>query len=286
MPYSEQHHHKSKKSEFQILIVPQGDASKGRSFKVTIPIIIAGCVGVSVLIAVITILLLKFTPLGIVIPISQAELAKRYEKEVSEVQQQLFQVSKDVVMLQEYNRKLRSILGEQNKKDTTAFVSSEEKFEENTVLLNSSSVRGSSNKEIKSSSQFAISFQASFPIISPVSGYISRGFENEQNHFGIDYAGKIGSVINAVADGYVIFSGWTYEDGNMLIIAHGSGYFSIYKHNQSLLTFRGDFVKRGQAISLLGNSGKTSYGAHLHFELWKNGIPQNPENFLIATKSL
>ena len=92
--------------------------------------------------------------------------------------------------------------------------------------------------------------------------------------------------MSAAADGYIVFSGWTYDDGNMVIISHGGGYFTIYKHNQSLLKSANDFVKRGQPIALLGNSGNTSYGPHLHFELWKDGQPQNPDEYLIATESM
>ena len=72
----------------------------------------------------------------------------------------------------------------------------------------------------------------------------------------------------------------------MIILSHGSGYFTIYKHNQSLLKSASEFVKRGEPIALLGNSGNTSYGPHLHFELWKDGQPQNPDDYMIAIESL
>ena len=126
-------------------------------------------------------------------------------------------------------------------------------------------------------------YRAAFPISAPVEGYITRTFQNEKLHFGVDYAGKRGTIITAAADGYVIFSNWTHEGGNIIILSHGGGYVTVYQHNQSLLKQQGDFVKRGTPIALLGDSGTTSYGPHLHFEVWKDGQPQNPAEYLIAS---
>jgi murein DD-endopeptidase MepM/ murein hydrolase activator NlpD len=80
----------------------------------------------------------------------------------------------------------------------------------------------------------------------------------------------------------VLFAGWTYEDGNMLIIAHGGGYATVYKHNQTLLKNTLNAVKRGEPIALLGSTGITSAGHHLHFEVWRNGVPQDPNDFLLV----
>jgi len=97
----------------------------------------------------------------------------------------------------------------------------------------------------------------------------------------MDFAGKRGTPIHAAGDGVVVFSGWTYEDGNMLIIAHSGGVSTAYKHNQALLKNVHSTVKHGEAVALLGSSGKTSYGPHLHCEVWKDGIPQYPNEYLL-----
>lgn len=126
--------------------------------------------------------------------------------------------------------------------------------------------------------------EVDLPLTMPVIGYITQEFDPRQQHFGIDFAGKEGIPIYAAADGSVIFAGWTYDDGYMIMIEHGGGYRTTYKHNQALLKSIGEYVRRGETIALLGNSGKLSYGPHLHFEVWKDGIPKDPREFLLTTQ--
>jgi murein DD-endopeptidase MepM/ murein hydrolase activator NlpD len=116
-----------------------------------------------------------------------------------------------------------------------------------------------------------------------VSGIITQRFDPERMHFGVDYASKLGTPVYAAGDGYVVFSGWTHDDGNMLIISHAEGFLTVYKHNQSLLTPAHETVERGEPIGLLGSSGQTSTGPHLHFEVWKDGVPVDPEQFVLPT---
>jgi murein DD-endopeptidase MepM/ murein hydrolase activator NlpD len=122
------------------------------------------------------------------------------------------------------------------------------------------------------------------PFSMPVSGYTTRGFDEKYNHFGIDVVGREGSAVLAAADGNVIFSGWTYNDGMMVMIAHDLGYITVYKHNRALLKNTGDMVKRGEMIALMGNTGATSFGPHLHFEVWKDGVAYNPQEYLLTTR--
>jgi murein DD-endopeptidase MepM/ murein hydrolase activator NlpD len=122
-----------------------------------------------------------------------------------------------------------------------------------------------------------------FPLVRPVEGFVSQGFDASRSHYGMDFAGKRGSLVCAAAEGRVIFAGWTYDDGNMLIVSHGGGYLTVYKHNQSLLAGMQAVVKRGEPIAMLGTSGKTSLGPHLHFEVWKDGRPQDPEGFFFSS---
>jgi murein DD-endopeptidase MepM/ murein hydrolase activator NlpD len=122
---------------------------------------------------------------------------------------------------------------------------------------------------------------SNLPWSSPTQGFVTRRYDPANRHFGIDIAGKIGTAIYAAADGHVIFSGWTVDDGNMIIIAHDNGFVTFYKHNQTLLIGNNTTVRRGEPIALLGNSGKTSFGPHLHFEVWFNGMPRDPGEFIV-----
>ena len=119
-----------------------------------------------------------------------------------------------------------------------------------------------------------ISFSDNIPSFPPIEGFISQRMENkfsmaENLHDGIDIVAKEGTPIKASASGLVIFSGWTYEMGNQIILYHGDGYFTHYGHNQQNLKYQLDIVKRGEVIGLVGNSGISS-GPHLHFEIWKD----------------
>jgi murein DD-endopeptidase MepM/ murein hydrolase activator NlpD len=75
----------------------------------------------------------------------------------------------------------------------------------------------------------------------------------------------------------VVFSEWSAETGNVIILQHPNNLLSIYKHNAALLKHNGDFVKAGDVIAIVGNTGENTTGPHLHFELWKQGQPIDPE---------
>lgn len=117
-------------------------------------------------------------------------------------------------------------------------------------------------------------------LFPPVSGTISSGYDPKNKHFAVDIAVAENAPVKSVADGTVIFSGWTPETGMSLIIDHGNGLISAYKHNNSLTKEIGDLVKSGEVVALSGASGELSTGPHLHFELWMNGFPVNPTTFI------
>jgi len=119
-----------------------------------------------------------------------------------------------------------------------------------------------------------------FTLFAPVRGTISRRFQAEKKHYGIDINAIEGSPIKAVRDGSVIFSEWTFETGFVLILEHQYNLISVYKHNKNLLKKQGDLVKSGEVIARLGNTGELSDGAHLHFELWSDGYPVDPEDYI------
>jgi len=99
------------------------------------------------------------------------------------------------------------------------------------------------------------------------------------NHTGIDFAGKHGDEISAVADGVVTWSGDRYGYGVMVEINHGNGYSTRYAHNSENLVSVGDEVKKGQVVALMGKTGRAT-GPNLHFEVLRNGSRVNPVNFI------
>ena len=121
---------------------------------------------------------------------------------------------------------------------------------------------------------------------APINGIVTNHFNREAKHFGTDLVASNNSVIKATADGTVVYSDWTVDNGYCIGIQHNGNLFSIYKHNAVLLKEDGDFVNAGDAIAIYGNSGSLSTGPHLHFELWYNGTPLNPEDYISFESNL
>lgn len=115
---------------------------------------------------------------------------------------------------------------------------------------------------------------------SPISGFISDHFNMKRGHYGVDVVAKTNEAVKNVADGSIIFASWTQDAGYVIMIQHRGNLISVYKHNAELLKKVGTFVNAGEIISIVGNSGEMTDGPHLHFELWYNGNPLNPEEFV------
>ena len=115
----------------------------------------------------------------------------------------------------------------------------------------------------------------------PVKGVVTDKFNSNTKHFGIDLVAKEKTKICAVLSGTVVMSDWTSKTGYVIGIQHKNNFFSIYKHNSLLLKSIGDFVKAGEPVAVIGNSGELSSGPHLHFELWRLGVPVNPEDYIL-----
>lgn len=116
--------------------------------------------------------------------------------------------------------------------------------------------------------------------IPPIKGTTSAGFRPDKKHYGIDIVAPRNTPIKAVADGVVITSDWTYDTGNVIAVQHENNIISFYKHNSVLLKKVGSFVKAGEAVAIIGNTGELTDGPHLHFELWYNGDPVNPAEYV------
>jgi murein DD-endopeptidase MepM/ murein hydrolase activator NlpD len=121
---------------------------------------------------------------------------------------------------------------------------------------------------------------SNFVLFPPVNGTISESYNVKSKHFAVDIVVAKGTPIKATADGIVIFAEWTANTGYVVIIEHSYGLISVYKHNSALTKTQGDLVKAGEVIATAGNAGELSTGPHLHFELWNDGYPINPTNFI------
>ena len=286
-------HHKSKKNRYRIVLIPDEDASKAKNFKLAPWQLIGGLLLFASISVTIVLLALTYTPLGVIFPLSNPELENRYGRELISLNQRMTSLMEQLMELRAYNIKLRRVLGDNiSTSDSGNVVHSSRPTEIRKETSPSEEQLYSTLPQLINTEPHLVSTRSAqlsaevqqgiaFPAILPTEGYITRGYEVERSHFGIDIAGKTGTPIVAAANGNIVFSGWTHDDGYVVIISHSAGFMTFYKHNESLLKSSGSFVRRGEQIATLGNSGVTSAGPHLHFEVWKDGITVDPSIYMI-----
>lgn len=114
----------------------------------------------------------------------------------------------------------------------------------------------------------------------PVKGMVSSTFNFREKHYGIDIASTPSESVLATMKGIVIFTGFDPNAGYVIQLQHPNGFVSVYKHNAKLLKSQGDVVSAGEVIALVGNTGELSTGIHLHFELWLDGKPIDPGEYI------
>ncbi len=283
---------------YDIVIVPSGEGSTPRRFKAGTGKLIGVGAAVFLFCVAVTLAILMFTPIMMVLPLPNPALEARYGKELVETQGRLHTLAQDFLVLRDYNEQLRRALGQTELQHAVADVKAGERlptpsgpsptgqrYKRMVFPSDQQEGRAERSSTVPAGTATVVSRTSSpaeLPLLLPAEGYISQGFDPSRRHLGIDIAAKSGSPVYAPSDGFVVFAGWTYEDGNILILSHGSGYMTVYKHNQSVLKQVATAVKRGEVIALLGSSGKTSLGPHLHFEVWKDGVPHDPSEVLLT----
>ncbi len=122
---------------------------------------------------------------------------------------------------------------------------------------------------------------SNFFFFTPVKGIITTSYNLHDRHFGVDIVAKENEPVKATLDGTVIFSGFTSDDGYVIQIQHANNLTSVYKHNSGIIKKTGDYVRAGEPISIIGNTGEHSNGPHLHFEIWYNGFALNPQDYVV-----
>jgi hypothetical protein len=280
-----------------VIIVPQGEGAKPVSFRASRAKLVVLAALAFLFSMCVTLAVLIFTPVAMYIPIPNPGLEEKYGRQISEMQWQLGTLTRDFLLVKDYNQQMRKAMGEGATGDsmTTAMTPLLTSVDDHAQVdeKSTSPPAGQEMLDAPSMDETDIGYDptvitvgetspSSFPLLSPVVGFVTQEFDPARNHYGIDFAGKRGTPVYAAGDGHEIFAGWTYDDGNMLILSHGGGYLTVYKHNQALLTTAQGVVARGEPIALLGTSGKTSLGPHLHFEVWKDGLPRDPNKFLLT----
>lgn len=261
-----------KVKNYFVLIIPDQSSSETRSRKLSLSKIIGILLGYTLLISFLGYVFFSVTPIGnLFFPktktFSEQEIAK-----INELNSRMLFLSKELENLKSTNEKLRN-----------AIILGDSSVIESLNVKDTGSLKKKAGGNILSVIKYLF-----FPeeggeekidyFIKPVNGFISRGFNTDKGHIGIDFVVKVGSPVYAAANGYVVFADYTSRDGYMMIINHTNDYITVYKHCSILLKKIRDRVFQGELISLSGNSGEITTGPHLHFEIWKQGQPINPKN--------
>ena len=243
---------------------------------------------IAFLLVALTIVLIASTPLREYIP---GYPSVDFKRKIYRMNKKLDSLQHEVDLRNRYLDNLRMVLsGEVRPEELSrkeAVSPSGEKVTVDTAALQASPADLELRKEVKEKEKFAapgISPGGTFEFIPPLRGHISQEFDLSKKHYGIDIVVKKKTPVKAIAPGTVIFSDWTPDNGNVLIIQHDNQWISVYKHNHKLLKHQGEFVKTGEVVAISGDTGTNSTGPHLHFELWKNGRPVNPADYMDLRK--
>lgn len=236
---------------------------------------------VSILIISITICLIAFTSIKEYIPGYDSTMLRiNAVKNIETLDSLTFVVEKN----QDYLNSIGSvILGETTKKEV---LNEDKVFSPSLSNIKFKTIKDDSllRKIVEKEDRFNVLESASsnvqFVLINPIVGQVTSEFDYSIKHFGVDIAAPVNSPVKAVAKGTVVFAEWTIQTGYVVIIDHLYGLTSVYKHNNSGLVLQGDLVESGQVIALSGNTGEFTTGPHLHFELWRDGSPANPEDYV------
>ena len=278
-----------KKKKYRLVVYNNDTYEEKIHFKLTLMNIFSIVLFSSVILIVLVIYLIAFTPLREYIPgYTDVSLNRRvYEMEQRADSLETVFAQKDLYI----NNLKKIIMGDDFETDSI-----------NSLLTKSSGTDFSNitDKRSKNDSLFRLEYEnetrnnlfnteilkessSTFNLISlysPMEGIVTNHFNRAEKHYGTDIVTDKNTAIKATANGTVIYSDWTVDNGYTIGIQHNGNLISVYKHNAVLLKEEGDFVNAGDAIAIYGNSGSMSTGPHLHFELWHNGTPLNPEDYI------
>lgn len=176
-----------------------------------------------------------------------------------------------------------------NVKGDTIQNKSDKNIDYKKLNVNASAKEEELKKNIESEDQYSLAYGtesnksgiSNFFFFTPLKGVVSSSYKTSEQHFGVDVVGPENEAIKATLDGTVILATWSSETGYTITVQHSNNLISVYKHNSVLLKKVGDYVKAGEPIAIIGNSGEQTTGPHLHFELWYNGSAIDPQDYMV-----
>lgn len=230
-----------------------------------------------------TALLIAYTPLREYIPgYSSADL----RRQTQELYEETDSLKTELLANEAQYERIKMVLSgnitseEYRKIDSVAQVETQEGNPDLTPIAADSILR----KEVEAADRFNViagaTAKTNFVFFPPVQGQVTQIYDESIKHYAVDVVTPPKTPIKAASDGTVVFSGWTADTGYTILIEHSYGLITVYKHAASLSKEQNDQVLSGEVIGIVGNTGDLTTGPHLHFELWSDGYPLNPLNFI------
>lgn len=272
------------RNKYRLILLNNSTFSESFSLRLTPLNVLVTVAAFTILMTALVISLVAFTPLREYIP-GYGDVGERKQilklsiradslEEAVQVREAYIQSIKDVLegkvetKTDKPKHDTTGITEKINTKPSKAVISFKEEYENN---------KGNFKSDVVKLSQLGLGELVFF---TPVQGLVSNSYNAEEEHFGVDIVTKPNESIKSTLDGTVIFSGFSAQDGYVIQIQHNNNLISMYKHCATLLKTQSERVKSGEAIAIVGNTGERSKGPHLHFELWFNGAPVNPQEFV------
>ncbi|CAM1351054.1 MULTISPECIES: M23 family metallopeptidase [Tenacibaculum] len=236
----------------------------------------------SILLVMLTTLIIAFTSLREYIPgYSSTSLKKKATRLIYKADS----LKQKLTVLENYTRAIKPVLtGEIEPEKIDSIISDGMGVVLDEKLLQPTKKDSVFREKVESKDRFPLTEgglnRAKNVFFSPLKGNMSQEFDVNEKHFAVDIVAQTGTPVMAIADGTVILAEWTAETGYVIMLQHTNKFISVYKHNGTLLKEQGEIVKSGEVIANVGSTGELSTGPHLHFELWNNGYPVNPINYI------
>lgn len=276
------------KERYKLVILNDETFEEKASFNASLWYLIIGGAAFAILLIVLTIVTIKFTPLkeyvsGVTDASSKKDIVDAYAK-VDSLQQQ---VNANKVYLKNLKNIIEGkvenagdVKPDKNVSKATDSIKLNQKIskeERELRKLIESEGKFDLNAEDKTAEQSGI---ASYSFFSPLRGKTSDEFDPKVQHYGIDITSRKNENVKSTLDGTIVFANFTSETGYVIAVQHRNNLLSIYKHCSVILKKVGSFVRAGEVIAVVGNSGELTTGPHLHFELWFNGTAVDPQNYM------
>ena len=228
-----------------------------------------------------TTIVIAYTPLKELIP---GYASSKLRRESINLALKADSLEKSVLLNKQYIAGIQRIMNGEIIDSVLIDIQEENDSLEAVVLSNPSAQDSAFRKWVEEENEFTLNQNApelDIPqLMAPVDGLVTSVFESGIGHYAVDIASPKNTPVKSCYEGTVVYADWSSETGYVIIVQHERNLLSAYKHNSALLKSVGDFVRSGEAIAIIGNSGENSTGPHLHFELWYDGYAINPEEYI------